>query len=116
MTEYAKFFLTDNYFIPDYGFKIPKDVFDCLYEGIYDILKKEALEKISQWALQINISFSLVDKENSMVKGPSRNNAEKIVSFGIHLPSEKISKSQNQLSTFIEYFFDGLRVLPCVKI
>ena len=109
--EEKKVIFCQGYMIPKYGFHLETESYLFIAESIRNLIESKYLDKLKGWDLFLDIIFA-DDRTNLMEKGivmgPSRNTYAKIISYGIHLPSSRITSSSYPFKEFSKYFFEAI--------
>ncbi len=104
-------FFYQGYEIPKYSFRLENDSYHFIADNIRNLIESKYLDKLKGWDLDFIIVFA-DDRSNSMEKGivmgPSRNTYDKIMSYGIHLPSSQIISNAYPFKEFTKYFFEAI--------
>jgi len=109
--EEKRVLFSRGYMIPHYDFRLENVSYHFIADSIRSLIESKYLDKLKGWDLYFTIVFA-DDRTNSMEKGivmgPSRNTYDKIMSYGIHLPSSQIVSSAYPFMEFCKFFFETL--------
>jgi hypothetical protein len=106
-----KVLFSQGYMIPNYGFRLETVSYHFITDGIRNLIESKYLHKLKGWNLYFTIVFAddrTIPMETAIVMGPSRNTYDKIMDYGVHLPSSQIIQSTYPFKEFSHYFFDAI--------
>lgn len=116
--EEKRVLFSQGYMIPNYEFRLENVSYHFITDNIRNLIELKYLDKLQGWDLYFTIVFA-DDRTNPMEKGiimgPSRNTYDKIMDYGIHLPSSQIINSNYPFGEFAKYFFDAMTEFLYVK-
>jgi hypothetical protein len=106
-----KVLFSQGYMIPNYGFRLEPVSYHFIADCIRDLIESKYVDKLKGWNLYFTIVFAddrTEPMEKAVVMGPSRNTYDKIMDYGVHLPSSRIIESSYPFSEFSRYFFEAM--------
>jgi hypothetical protein len=107
-----------GYMIPKYSFRLETKPYLFIAESIRNLIESKYANKLKEWELHIIIVFAddrFDPMEKGVVRGPSRNTYDKIMSYGIHLPSSRIISDACPFKKFSLFFFETITDFLCAK-
>ncbi len=102
---------SQGYMIPKYGFRLESESYLFIAESIRNLIESKYIDKLKGWDMYFTIVFAddrNTPMEKGIVMGPSRNTYDKIMDYGIHLPSSRIINNPYPFKEFSKYFFEAI--------
>ncbi|GAB4349227.1 MAG: hypothetical protein OHK0038_28180 [Flammeovirgaceae bacterium] len=114
MRKRPDFGFTFGYDIPKYPFKIDLDLWEKIEAPLFLlVIESNRVKKNGEWLFLLSVNFAAQKLEKANILGPHKDRRNKILSWAMWMPSEKIIESPEPLRLFFKYFFEGL--IPFMK-